>query len=69
MIIEDLSTLAEQLRKEGMEARNLAQVGITIWEDGQGFFVSAEDLRQLPPHLTARDFRQVVERWRAGENS
>jgi hypothetical protein len=34
MMIGDLSTLADQLRKEGFEARNLGQIGITIWRDG-----------------------------------
>jgi len=60
MIVEDLSTLADQLRRNGFEARNLAQVGITIWDDGEGFFFSAEELRQLPSQLTTRDFGQVL---------
>ena len=51
MKVEDLSTLAEQLRKEGFEARNLAQVGLTIWEGSEGFFISAEELKELPYHF------------------
>jgi hypothetical protein len=61
MIVEDLSTLADQLRRQGLDARNLAQVGITIWDGGKGFFISAEELRGLPHHITARDFRQVLD--------
>jgi hypothetical protein len=61
MIIGDLSSLADQLRREGFEARNLGQVGITIWRDGAGFFLSAEELRELPHHFTPRDFREVLE--------
>ncbi len=65
MLVEDLSTLADQLRKEGYDARNLGQVGITVWENGNGFFLAAEELRQLPRDLTARDFAQVLKRRRA----
>lgn len=60
MIVEDLSTLADQLRRNGFDARNLAQVGITVWDGRDGFFLSAEELRELPPQLTARDFGQVL---------
>jgi hypothetical protein len=68
-MVGDLSTLAEQLRKEGFHARNLAQVGITIWDGAQGFFISAEELRELPHHITARDFRQVLEERKADGRS
>lgn len=64
MLVEDLSTLADQLRKDGYDARNLGQVGITVWENGQGFFLPAEELRQLPRDLTTRDFHQVLKRRR-----
>jgi len=69
MIVEDLSTLADQLRKNGFEARNLAQVGITVWQRGEGFFLSAEELRQLPSHLTLRDFDQVLALKMASQDS
>lgn len=69
MMIGDLSTLADQLRKEGFEARNLAQIGITIWQGGAGFFLSAEELRELPHHVTPRDFREVLEHRRANGNT
>jgi hypothetical protein len=64
MLVEDLSTLADQLRKDGYDARNLGQVGITVWENGHGFFLPAEELRQLPRELTTRDFHQVLKRRR-----
>jgi len=66
MMSVDLSTLAEQLRKEGFDARNLGQVGITIWKGGNGFYFPAEELRQLPSCLTPRDFDQVLKDRRAG---
>jgi hypothetical protein len=65
MIVVDLSILADQLRRNGFEARNLAQVGITVWDGREGFFFSADELRELPPQLSARDFGQVLEQKRA----
>ena len=65
MIATDLSSLAAQLRKEGFVARNLGQVGITIWEGSNGFFISAEELRQLPHQFTPRDFSRILEQRRA----
>ena len=62
MLVDDLSTLADQLRKEGFDARNLGQVGITIWENGDGTFLPAEELKQLPRDLTVRDFPQLLRR-------
>ncbi len=69
MIVEDLSTLADQLRRNGFDARNLAQVGITVWEGGQGVFLSADELRELPQYLTVRDFGQVLASKRSNGNS
>jgi hypothetical protein len=43
---EDLSVLVARLRNEGFDCRNLAQVGITIWEGGEGHFYPAAELRQ-----------------------
>lgn len=62
MAIGDLSTLAETLRREGFEARNLGQVGLTIWRNGEGVFVPAEELSHLPTSLSARDIERVIER-------
>jgi hypothetical protein len=47
MTVSDLSSLAAALRQEGYEARNLAQVGLTVWKDGRGLFLSADDVRRL----------------------
>ena len=47
MAVSDPMSVAAALREEGYEARNLAQVGITVWKDGQGLFLSAEDLKRL----------------------
>jgi len=69
MIVGDLSTLADQLRREGFVARNLGQVGITIWEGSEGFFFSAEELKELSRQLMPHDFRQVLERRRANGRS
>ena len=56
MQVQDLSVLAEQLRKEGFDARNLGQVGITVWEGSHGCFLSADELRQLAGPLPPLDF-------------
>ena len=66
MMVVDLSTLADQLRKEGFTARNLGQVGITIWEGSQGVFLSTEQLKQLPPEFKPRDFHRMLEQRRSG---
>jgi hypothetical protein len=47
MTVSDLSSLAAGLRQEGYEARNLAQVGLTVWNDGRGLFLSADDVGRL----------------------
>ena len=43
----DPAYVAAALRQEGYEARNLGQVGITVWKDGQGVFLPAEELKRL----------------------
>ncbi len=59
MQITDLSTLAAQLRQEGLEARNLAQVGITVWHEGKGRFLGADELRQfVSPSALAEALRK-----------
>jgi hypothetical protein len=60
MLIGDLSTFADQLRKEGFDARNLGQVGITVWEGHDGSFIPAEELRQLPRDVQLSDFRRIL---------
>jgi hypothetical protein len=59
---EDLSVLASRLRNEGFDCRNLAQVGITIWQDGIGHFYSAAELRQNSTLVIRRDFDAIRER-------
>jgi len=56
---EDLSVLAARLRNEGFDARNLAQVGITIWEGGEGHFYPAAELRQNSNLVIRRDFQAI----------
>ncbi len=57
--MEDLAVLAARLRSEGYDCRNLAQVGITIWEDGQGHFYPAGELRQHSNLVIRRDFASI----------
>jgi hypothetical protein len=47
MVVSDLSSVAAALRQEGYEARNLGQAGITVWKDGHGVFLSADELKRL----------------------
>ena len=47
MVVSDLANIAAGLRQEGYEARNLGQVGITVYKDGRGVYLSAEELRRL----------------------
>jgi hypothetical protein len=56
---EDLAVLAARLRNEGFDCRNLAQVGITIWEGGEGHFYSAAELRQFSNFVIRRDFEAI----------
>ena len=56
---EDLAVLAARLRSEGFDARNLAQVGITIWEGDEGHFYPAAELRQNSNLVIRRDFRAI----------
>ncbi len=56
---EDLSALAARLRSEGYDCRNLAQVGITIWEGGKGHFYPEAELRQNTNLVIRRDFEGI----------
>jgi len=56
---EDLSVLAARLRSEGFDCRNLAQVGITIWEEGQGNFYPAAELNMNTNLVIRRDFQGI----------
>jgi hypothetical protein len=56
---EDLSVLAARLRNEGFDCRNLAQVGITIWQDGIGHFYPAAELRQNSALVIRREFDTI----------
>ena len=62
---EDLSVLAARLRNEGFDCRNLAQVGITIWIEGQGHFYPADELRQNSALVIRRDFDGIRARRQA----
>jgi hypothetical protein len=59
---EDLSVLASRLRSEGFDCRNLAQVGITIWDKGQGYFYPAVELRENSNLVMRRDFAAIRSR-------
>jgi hypothetical protein len=59
LMSEDLSVLASRLRSEGFDCRNLAQVGITIWEEGQGHFYPAAELRENSNLVIRRDFEAI----------
>jgi hypothetical protein len=61
----DLSSVAAALRQEGYEARNLAQVGVTVWKDGRGLFIPADDLRRMNGNLA----REVESLFRAPADS
>ena len=56
---EDLSVLAARLRNEGFDCRNLSQVGITIWQEGQGHFYPAAELRQYSALVIRREFDAI----------
>jgi hypothetical protein len=56
---EDLAVLAARLRSEGYDCRNLAQVGITIWNNGEGHFYPAAELRQNSVLVIRRDFDAI----------
>ena len=56
---EDLTVLAARLRNEGFDCRNLAQVGITIWQDGVGHFYPAAELRQNSALVIRREFDAI----------
>ena len=56
---ENLSVLAARLRSEGYDCRNLAEVGITIWEEGQGYFYPATELHQNSNLVIRRDFQSI----------
>jgi hypothetical protein len=47
MVVSDLANVAQALRQLGFEARNLNQVGITVWRNGHGLFLSVDDIRSL----------------------
>ncbi len=63
---QDLAALAAELRSEGYDARNLAQVGITIWADGVGHFYSLAELSRNPAAVARRDFQAIHGRDDAG---
>jgi hypothetical protein len=60
VLIADVSAFAAELRRQGFEARNLGRVGITVWKDGEGFYFSIEELRELRSDGSAHGFGKVL---------
>ena len=58
--IGDLAVLATTLRAEGLDVRNLGQVGITIWNSSQGYFLPASELEENADLVTRRDFEAII---------
>ena len=58
---EILARLADDLRKQGFDARNLAGVGITVWSKGAGHFFPAEDAARLSTAIARREVETLIE--------
>jgi hypothetical protein len=56
----DLSTLASRLRAEGLDVRNLGQIGITLWDTSKGVFFPAQELEENADLVARRDFEAIV---------
>ncbi len=57
----DLSRLAEELRRNGYDARNLADVGITVWWRGNGHYFPAEEASRLATALSRNDLESLLQ--------
>ncbi len=53
MTASDLSIVAQTLRQRGYDARNLGPVGITVWKDGRGLFLSVDQIAKLNGNLAS----------------
>jgi hypothetical protein len=58
----DLAVLASSLRAEGLDVRNLGQVGITLWDTDKGVFFPATELEENAELVARRDFAAIVAR-------
>jgi hypothetical protein len=58
--LDDLAVLAAKLRDEGLDVRNLGQVGITLWETDNGFFFPASELEENAELVARRDFLAIL---------
>ena len=56
-----LARLADDLRKQGFDARNLADVGITVWRKGKGLFFPAEEAARLSTAIARREVEALIE--------
>jgi hypothetical protein len=63
----DLSALASRLRADGLDVRNLGQVGITLWGEDTGHFFPAAELEDNAELVMTRDFAAIL-RKRNGHN-
>ena len=62
MYVDDLPVLAAKLRAEGLDVRNLGQVGITLWDDSGGVFFPASELEENADLVERRDFDAILAR-------
>ncbi len=60
LYVDDLPVLAAKLRAEGLDARNLGHVGITVWGDSSGIYFPAEELAENADLVERRDFDAIV---------
>ena len=58
--VDDLPVLAAKLRSEGLDVRNLGQVGITLWDDTTGVFFPASELEENAELVERRDFEAIL---------
>jgi hypothetical protein len=56
----DLSVLATRLRADGLDVRNLGQVGITLWNEDSGFFFPVAELEENSDLVARRDFEAIL---------
>jgi hypothetical protein len=58
----DLAVLTAKLRAEGLDVRNLGQVGITLWNTSQGFFFPVSELEENADLVERREFATILAR-------
>ena len=58
--VDDLPVLAAKLRAEGLDARNLGHVGITVWGEDGGVFFPTQELEENADLVAVRDFNAIV---------